>query len=230
VPLPPDIRAEEFGVFAGVLPEDKYALVQAFQRGGHVVGMCGDGANDAPALPAGADGHRRLHRDRCCKIGGRHCADRTRPWWYRRSRAGRAHDIPANFDLHVSVYRPQGRPGALFACWTGYLWNRCTDTVADGADDGCRRFLRTVIGNRQCPGVIGPQCLADRQPHISGIILGFCDLVFCIASLAVGRFALNLDSTTLRTLTVVTLVTVAKRFSMSHASAAIYGVPGPAPG
>ena len=50
VPLPSDIRAEEFAVFAGVLPEDKYALVQAFQRGGHVVGMCGDGANDAPAL------------------------------------------------------------------------------------------------------------------------------------------------------------------------------------
>ena len=50
VPLPRDIRAEEFGVFAGVLPEDKYALVQSFQRGGHVVGMCGDGANDAPAL------------------------------------------------------------------------------------------------------------------------------------------------------------------------------------
>src|ERR1017187_9655804 len=50
VPLPHVVRAEEFGVFAGVLPEDKYALVQAFQRGGHVVGMCGDGANDAPAL------------------------------------------------------------------------------------------------------------------------------------------------------------------------------------
>lgn len=38
------------GVFASVLPEDKYTLVQAFRRGGHVVGMCGDGANDAPAL------------------------------------------------------------------------------------------------------------------------------------------------------------------------------------
>src|ERR1022692_1014688 len=50
VPLPHDIRADEFGVFASVLPEDKYALVQAFQRDGHVVGMCGDGANDAPAL------------------------------------------------------------------------------------------------------------------------------------------------------------------------------------
>jgi H+-transporting ATPase len=41
---------------------------------------------------------------------------------------------------------------------------------------------------------------------IAAIILGFCDLVFCIVSLAVGRFAFGLDSDTLRTLTVVTLV------------------------
>ncbi len=41
---------------------------------------------------------------------------------------------------------------------------------------------------------------------IAGVVLGFCDLVFCIASLATGRFALHLDAATLRTLTVVTLV------------------------
>jgi H+-transporting ATPase len=49
-PLPTDIKAEDFAVFAGILPEGKYALVTAFQRAGHTVGMCGDGANDAPAL------------------------------------------------------------------------------------------------------------------------------------------------------------------------------------
>jgi H+-transporting ATPase len=49
-PLPPAIQPEAFAVFAGVLPEDKYKLVKAFQAGGHIVGMCGDGANDAPAL------------------------------------------------------------------------------------------------------------------------------------------------------------------------------------
>jgi H+-transporting ATPase len=49
-PIPNSIHPEQFAVFAGVLPEDKYKLVKAFQNGGHTVGMCGDGANDAPAL------------------------------------------------------------------------------------------------------------------------------------------------------------------------------------
>ena len=48
--IPDGVRPESFAVFAGVLPEDKYKLVKAFQQAGHIVGMCGDGANDAPAL------------------------------------------------------------------------------------------------------------------------------------------------------------------------------------
>jgi H+-transporting ATPase len=49
-PIPNAVPPEQFAVFAGVLPEDKYKLVKAFQKSGHIVGMCGDGANDAPAL------------------------------------------------------------------------------------------------------------------------------------------------------------------------------------
>jgi H+-transporting ATPase len=49
-PIPADVRPEQFAVFAGILPEGKFDLVKAFQKSGHTVGMCGDGANDAPAL------------------------------------------------------------------------------------------------------------------------------------------------------------------------------------
>jgi H+-transporting ATPase len=49
-PIPDGVHPEDFAVFAGVLPEGKYDLVKAFQKSGYIVGMCGDGANDAPAL------------------------------------------------------------------------------------------------------------------------------------------------------------------------------------
>ena len=49
-PIPERVRPQDYAVFAGVFPEDKFHIVRAFQASGHTVGMCGDGANDAPAL------------------------------------------------------------------------------------------------------------------------------------------------------------------------------------
>ncbi|WP_047349940.1 HAD-IC family P-type ATPase [Diaphorobacter sp. J5-51] len=40
----------DYDGFAHCFPQDKFRLIQSLQRTGHVVGMTGDGVNDAPAL------------------------------------------------------------------------------------------------------------------------------------------------------------------------------------
>lgn len=43
-------RALDYGIYARVLPEHKIRLIRMLQSAGHIVGMTGDGVNDAPAL------------------------------------------------------------------------------------------------------------------------------------------------------------------------------------
>jgi H+-transporting ATPase len=50
VPLDAAEKIDEADGFAQVFPEHKYAIVKILQENGHIVGMTGDGVNDAPAL------------------------------------------------------------------------------------------------------------------------------------------------------------------------------------
>ncbi len=45
-----NIDINSIDAFAEVIPEDKFNIVDLYQKRGHTVGMTGDGANDAPAL------------------------------------------------------------------------------------------------------------------------------------------------------------------------------------
>src|SRR5437870_2992215 len=50
IPLDAAEKIDEADGFAEVFPEHKYAIVKILQQNGHIVGMTGDGVNDAPAL------------------------------------------------------------------------------------------------------------------------------------------------------------------------------------
>src|SRR5438094_4987295 len=50
IPLDAAEKIDEADGFAQVFPEHKYAIVKVLQENGYIVGMTGDGVNDAPAL------------------------------------------------------------------------------------------------------------------------------------------------------------------------------------
>jgi H+-transporting ATPase len=206
VPLPRDIRAEEFGVFAGVLPEDKYGLVQAFQRGGHVVGMCGDGANDAPALRQAQMGIAVFTATDVAKsaagivltepgLGGIVAAVREGRTTFQRILTYTFRSI-----VH-KVVQVLFLLAGLIISGTAVLTPLLMVLMMVAGDFFA---LSSATDNVRASSV--PNVWRIGNLTIASVILGFCDLVFCIASLAVGRFVVGLDSVTLRTLTVVTLV------------------------
>jgi H+-transporting ATPase len=192
---PPSVRPEAFAVFAGVMPEDKYHLVQAFQKTGHTVGMCGDGANDAPALRQAQMG-----------IAVSTATDVAK------SAAGIVLTKPGLEGVVAAV--KEGR--ITFQRILTYTMNSVTkkivqvllpgggadhhragdpDPDADGHHHDHRRLPRHVPDDRQREAVSDAQRLARRRPDAGGHLHGALRAGALRGGLLVGKFTWASEST-----------------------------------
>ena len=206
VPLPHDIHAEDFAVFAGVLPEDKYALVQALQRDGHVVGMCGDGANDAPALRQAQMGIAVFTATDVAKsAAGIVLTEAGLGGIVATVQEGRAtFQRILTYTLRSIVHKV-----------VQVLVLMCGLVITGGAIlTPLLMVMMMVAGDFLSMSSSTDNVRPSSTPNvwrignltIAGIVMGVFDLVFCIAILATGHFVLGLGTAALQTLTVVTLV------------------------
>jgi H+-transporting ATPase len=204
--IPDGVRPETFGVFAGVLPEDKFKLVKAFQQGRHIVGMCGDGANDAPALRQAQIG-----------IAVSTATDVAK------SAAGMVLTAPGLAGIVAAV--KQGR--IAFQRILTYTLNSITKKavqvllLAVGLIITGHAILTPLLmvlimltGDFLGMALTTDNVRPSPTPNtwkignltIAGLIMGIGELVFCTAVLLVGVYRLRFDVDTLRTLTFIVIV------------------------
>jgi H+-transporting ATPase len=205
-PIPESVHPEDFSVFAGVLPEDKYHIVQAFQKGGHTVGMCGDGANDAPALRQAQMG-----------IAVSTATDVAK------SAAGIVLTKPGLEGVVAAV--KEGR--ITFQRILTYTLNSVTKKIvqvlflAAGLIMTGHAILTPMLmviimitGDFLGMSLTTDNVRPSPRPNawrvgnltIAGVFMGLSELVFCTAVLAIGKFRLGLGIDTLRTLAFVVIV------------------------
>jgi H+-transporting ATPase len=205
-PIADSARPQDFAVFAGVLPEDKYRLVKAFQKQGHTVGMCGDGANDAPALRQAQMG-----------IAVSTATDVAK------SAAGIVLTEPGLGGIVASV--KEGR--VTFQRILTYTLNSVTKKVvqvlflAVGLIMTGHAILTPMLmvivmitgdflGMSLTTDNVRPSPLPNAwrigRLTIAGVFMGVFELVFCSAVLAIGEFGLELSIGALRTLAFLVIV------------------------
>jgi H+-transporting ATPase len=205
-PIPDSVRPEQFAVFAGVLPEDKYKLVKAFQRGGQTVGMCGDGANDAPALRQAQIG-----------IAVSTATDVAK------SAAGMVMTEPGLAGIVAAV--KEGR--VTFQRILTYTLNSIIKKIVTvlflivglimtghAILTPLLMVIVMVAGDFLAMSLTTDNVRPSPMPNswrigsltMAGVVMGICLLTFCSAALAVGKFEMGLGIEELRTLAFVALV------------------------
>ena len=204
--IPDGCRPEDFSVFAGVLPEDKYRLVKIYQEANHVVGMCGDGANDAPALRQAQIGIAVSTATDVAKSAAGVVL--TAPGLSSIVAAVREGRITfqriLTYTLRSIVHKTRQLLFlAIGLVVTGHAILTPMLVVISMITGDFLSMSSTTDNVRPSPM---PNAWRIGSLTIAGIIIGVCDLAFCVAVLAIGQFRLGFDIDQIRTLTLVTLV------------------------
>jgi H+-transporting ATPase len=204
--LPESIKPEDFAVFAGVLPEGKYDLVKAYQKCGRTVGMCGDGANDAPALRQAQIGIAVSTATDVAKsaagvvltqagLGGIVTAVKEGRITFQRILTYTLNSVMKKI-LQVLLL-------AVGLVMTGHaVLTPMLMVIVMITGDFLAMSLTT---DRVRPSTM-PNSWQIGRITSAGVILGACFLAFSTAILAVGKFQLHLGVAALQTLSVVGIV------------------------
>jgi H+-transporting ATPase len=204
--LPGGVKPADFAVFASILPEGKYDLVKAFQKDGHTVGMCGDGANDAPALRQAQIGIAVSTATDVAKsaagvvlteagLGGIVAAVKEGRITFQRILTYTLNSVLKKI-VQVLLL-------AVGLVMTGHaVLTPMLMVIVMITGDFLAMSLTT---DRVRPSTM-PNSWRIGRITSAAVILGACFLAFCIAALAVGKFELRLGIEALRTLSVVAIV------------------------
>ncbi len=204
--IPARVRPEEFAIFAGVLPEDKHRIVTAFQAAGHTVGMCGDGANDAPALRQAQIGIAVSTATDVAKSAAGIVL----------TEAGLAGIVASVHEGRIAFQRiltyclrslTRKIDQMLFLTFglvlTGHAILTPLLMVIMMITGDFLSMSSTTDNVRPSPK---PNSWRIDNLTVAGIVFGLCNLTFCSSVLLVGVFGLRLGLDALRTLATITLV------------------------
>ena len=205
---PPSVHPEDFAVFAGVFPEDKFHIVKAFQEGGHTVGMCGDGANDAPALRQAQMGIAVATATDVAKsaagivltepgLGGIVSAVREGRIAFQRILTYTLRSLTQKLTQMLLLVT------GLVMTGHAILTPRLMAILMITGD-----FLAMSATTDNVRPSPRPNAWHVNNVTLLGVLLALCNVVFCTAVVAIGYFRLGLARPQLRTLATVTLVFV----------------------
>ena len=204
--IPDGVKPSDFAVFASILPEGKFNLVKAFQKNGHTVGMCGDGANDAPALRQAQIGIAVSTATDVAKsaagvvlteggLGGIVAAVKEGRITFQRILTYTLNSVLKKI-VQVLLL-------AIGLVMTGHaVLTPMLMVIVMITGDFLTMSLTT---DRVRPSPM-PNSWQVGRITIAGVTLGACFLAFCTAVLAVGKFEMRFGIDELRTLSVVAIV------------------------